>query len=209
MKKLSKQTSAVIIPPRQRLNENFKPIPLKDQITKLILCEKLLRKIPTDEQLRLISAHLLLLSYFELSEQDRILRYLETSTEANNELKALLEAVAKKKEVNHSVASNCLHILAIKAECLLLTGAHAKGVTAYAIVCHLYNQWNYANSRFVPSENATPEEANLMTKLNGCALDFGVDDYIKARAGLAECLMNSNRIEEAIQKFESVKRKIE
>ena len=137
------------------------------------------------------------------------MRYLETSTEANNELKTLLEAVAKKKEVNHSVASNCLHILAIKAECLLLTGAHDKGVKAYANVCHLYNQWNYANSRFVPSENAPPEEANLMNKLNGCALDFGVDDYIKARAGLAECLMNSNRTEEAIQKFESVKRKIE
>lgn len=199
----------MIIPPRQRLHENFKPIPLKDQITKLILCEKLFRKIPTDEQLRLISAHLLLLSYFELSEQDRILRYLETSTEANNELKTLLEAVAKKKEVSHSVASNCLHILAIKAECLLLTGSFEKGVKAYAKVCHLYNQWNYANSRFAPSENATPEETNLMTKLNGCALDFGVDDYIKARAGLAECLMNSNRIEEAIQKFESVKRRIE
>ena len=48
-----------------------------------------------------------------------------------------------------------------------------------------------------------------MTKLTGSALEFGVDDYIKARAGLAECLMNSNRTEEAIQKFESVKRKIE
>ena len=48
-----------------------------------------------------------------------------------------------------------------------------------------------------------------MSKLNGQALEFGVDDYIKARAGLAECLMNSGRTEEAIQKFEGVKRKIE
>ena len=48
------------------------------------------------------------------------------------------------------------------------------------------------------TENLPPEESNLMTKLNGCALDFGVDDYIKARAGLAECLMNSDRAEEAI-----------
>ena len=45
--------------------------------------------------------------------------------------------------------------------------------------------------------------------MNGSALEFGVDDYIKARAGLAECLMNSNRTEHAIQKFEGVKRKIE
>lgn len=70
--------------PNKRIYENFKPITLKEQITKLITSEKLLRKTPQDEQLRMISAHLLMLSYFELSEYDRILRYLETSTEANN-----------------------------------------------------------------------------------------------------------------------------
>ena len=43
-----------------------------------------------------------------------------------------------------------------------------------------------------------PDEAQLMNKLNGSALEFGVDDYTKARAGLAECLMNSARTEEAI-----------
>ena len=35
------------------------------------------------------------------------------------------------------------------------------------------------------------DEAKLMEKLDGCALEFGVDDYIKAKAGHAECLMNS------------------
>lgn len=49
----------------------------------------------------------------------------------------------------------------------------------------------------------------MMRKLNSSSLEFGVDDYIKARAGLAECLMNCNRHNEAIQKFEGVKRKIE
>lgn len=48
-----------------------------------------------------------------------------------------------------------------------------------------------------------------MRKLNSSALEFGVDDYIKARAGLAECLMNCDKPSEAIQKFEGVKRKIE
>ena len=48
-----------------------------------------------------------------------------------------------------------------------------------------------------------------MRKLNSSSLEFGVDDYIKARAGLAECLMNCDRVDEAIQKFEGVKRKIE
>ena len=58
-------------------------------------------------------------------------------------------------------------------------------------------------------ENLPTDEQQLMRKLNGSALEFGVDDYIKARAGLAECLMNSDRTEQAIQKFEGVKRKIE
>ena len=53
------------------------------------------------------------------------------------------------------------------------------------------------------------EEVHLMRKLNSSSLEFGVDDYIKARAGLAECLMNCDRPAEAIQKFEGVKRKIE
>ena len=46
VKKLSKQTSAIIAPPKQRFYENFKPISLREQITKLIASEKLLRKIP-------------------------------------------------------------------------------------------------------------------------------------------------------------------
>ena len=50
---------------------------------------------------------------------------------------------------------------------------------------------------------------HLMSKLNSSALEFGVDDYIKARAGLAECLLNCGEIEEAIEKFEHVKQKIE
>ena len=48
-----------------------------------------------------------------------------------------------------------------------------------------------------------------MRKLNTSSLEFGVDDYIKARAGLAECLMNEEGFAEATQKFEGVKRKIE
>ena len=42
------------------------------------------------------------------------------------------------------------------------------------------------------------EEVHLMRKLNSSSLEFGVDDYIKARAGLAECLMNCDRLAEAI-----------
>lgn len=49
---------------------------------------------------------------------------------------------------------------------------------------------------------------SLIEKLDDAALEFGIDDYIKARAGLAECFMNSGKIELAIQKFEGVKRRI-
>ena len=54
-----------------------------------------------------------------------------------------------------------------------------------------------------------PDEAYLMRKLNSSSLEFGVDDYIKARAGLAECLMNCERFDDAVYKFEGVKKKIE
>ena len=50
---------------------------------------------------------------------------------------------------------------------------------------------------------------SLMDKLDDSALEFGIDDYIKARAGLAECYMNSGKTEIAISKFLGVKRKIQ
>ena len=106
----------------------------------------------------MISAHLLLLTYFELAEHDRILRYLETSTDANNELKSLIESIAARKEVHPSVASNCLHIIALKAECYLLTGAFTKGAYVFNQVCHLYNNWHFGAQRIVQSENMSPEE---------------------------------------------------
>jgi hypothetical protein len=40
-------------------------------------------------------------------------------------------------------------------------------------------------------------------------LEFGVDDYIKAKANYAESIMNSGDIDHAIDKFENVKKTIE
>ena len=79
-------------------------------------------------------------------------------------------------------------------------------------MCHLYNYWDFQTKNGpIEDEDAelSPDEAHLMRKLNSSALEFGVDDYIKARAGLAECLMNCNKLPEAISKFEGVKKKIE
>lgn len=39
-------------------------------------------------------------------------------------------------------------------------------------------------------------------------LEFGVDDYIKVRASLAESLMSLGQIEDAVGVFDGVKKKI-
>lgn len=126
----------------------------------------------------------------------------------------VLERVCSRKSVKRRVASNCLHILALKAECQLLTEDYEKGATTFNQVCHLYNFWDFQTligEREDEDSHMPQDEVYLMRKVNSSTLEFGVDDYIKARAGLAECLMNCGpeRIDEAIQKFEGVKRKIE
>jgi hypothetical protein len=40
-------------------------------------------------------------------------------------------------------------------------------------------------------------------------LEFGVDDYIKAKANYAESIMNCGDIDHAIDKFDNVKKTIE
>ena len=50
---------------------------------------------------------------------------------------------------------------------------------------------------------------SLVQRLDNSALEFGIDEYIKARAGLSECYMNSGKYDLAIQKFEGVKRRIQ
>lgn len=89
---------------------------------KLAACEKLLRSIPQDEHLRVITAHLMLLSFFQMDEYERVLRFLEQSTEANNHFKEMFDQLLARASVSHSVASNALHVLALRAECNLLLG---------------------------------------------------------------------------------------
>jgi len=40
------------------------------------------------------------------------------------------------------------------------------------------------------------------------AFCFGTDEYIKVNAGIAECLFNLGKTEQAIDKFEGVRRRI-
>ena len=46
-------------------------------------------------------------------------------------MKDVLERVCSKEKVKRRLASNCLHILALKAECYLLTDQFDKGVTTF------------------------------------------------------------------------------
>ena len=116
------------------------------QVVKLTAAEKLLQRLPMEDQLRSISAYLLLLSYFQQAEYERVLRYLELSSSdshQNNMMRDVLERVCAQERVKRRLASNCLHILALKAECLLLTAQFDKGVTTFNQVCHLYNYWDF------------------------------------------------------------------
>lgn len=99
-----------------------------------------------------------------------------------------------------------LHILGLKAECNLLLGHFEKGAHVFNQVCYLYNHWigrqiNTSCSKLQTSAAVAIDLESLIDRLDDSALEFGIDDYIKARAGLAECFMNSGKIELAIQKF--------
>jgi len=59
------------------------------------------------------------------------LRYLEQSTEANNHFKDVFDGLISKNILSKSVASNTLHVLALKAECLLLLGHFEKAAHTF------------------------------------------------------------------------------
>lgn len=142
-----------------------------------------------------------------------MLRYLEQPTEANNHFKDVFDQLLARNTLSQSVASNTLHVLALKAECNLLLGHFEKAAHTFNQVCHLYNHWigrRHQQSTVNKSAAAIAVDLDsLVERLDDAALEFGIDDYIKARAGLAECYMNSGKLDLAIQKFQGVKRRIQ
>ena len=127
---------------------------------------------------------------------------MECQPHTGNNFPQLFAQIMRQSDCKRNIASNCLNILALQGECYLLTGGFQKGTDCFDLVCHLYNVWNFNTKHGVVNEIGEidqenqqkpflKDEAKLMEKLGGCALEFGVDDYIKAKAGHAECLMNS------------------
>lgn len=68
-------------------------------------------------------------------------------------------------------------------------------------VCKIYNRWKINNRTLQEIQDLDPSEARIF--------EFGVDDYIKAKANYAESIMNCGEIDHAIDKFENTKATIE
>ena len=64
-------------------------------------------------------------------------------------------------------------------------------------VCKVYNRWKI-------NEEENNEAANEAKE----SVEFGVDDYIRAKADYAESLMYLGNVDQAIDKFENVKKSI-
>lgn len=87
----------------------------------------------------------------------------------------------------------------MKSESLLLQEQYDKSLACYEEVSKLFNaRVKYADQDDHDQNINMPAEA----------FAFGTDEYIKVNAGIAECLLKLGRTEEAIEKFEGVKKRI-
>jgi tetratricopeptide (TPR) repeat protein len=96
-----------------------------------------------------------------------------------------------------------LHLIALKGECLLSDSQHERAIQEFQTCIKLYNSWV-----FKLSEPKKRKSKQTKLKLPSEAFNFGVDEYLKAQAHLAEAFMKIGRIDLAIEKFESVRLKI-
>ena len=73
---------------------------------------------------------------------------------------------------------------------------------AYYLCAKVYNRWKVNNEAVLANDEAELVESPI-------PLEFGVDDYIALKAAYAEAIMNDGDIDQALDKFENVKRNIE
>ena len=81
-------------------------------------------------------------------------------------------------------------------------GDYADSRNTYLMVCKIYNRWKVNNVHI-----DFAEQGDLVS--HAIPLEFGVDDYISVKAALAEALFNVGDVDEALAKFENVRRTIE
>jgi len=150
--------------------------------------------------LRFFSVFQLLRTYFTMGEYSRVVRFLDQNTSSNLNIKDHLYKHTSKSNIRDELTDPILHILATQGDSYALIGHNDKAVEVLTLVCKLYNKW-----KVVKREDPNYEKPKSSGKLMS-AYEFGIDDSIKVRASLAECLMNCGRNEDAIEKFESVKK---
>lgn len=87
------------------------------------------------------------------------------------------------------------------AESLIRKGYNEEAKNIFYDICKVYNRWKI--------NNRTLQDISDLDPNNDRIFEFGIDDYIKAKASYAESIMNCGQIDHAIDKFENTKNQIE
>ena len=90
--------------------------------------------------------------------------------------------------------------MSLKGECFLLAQEYEKAAHVLSQVCTLFNRWKAGKKSFSATHDASGAfSLDIMpASVIDDQLEFGVDDYIKVRASLAEALMNMGKTAEAV-----------
>jgi hypothetical protein len=135
-------------------------------LTKLVTSERLLKNLPYETTLRMLSALLLLQIYFSQGHYERILRYLESDTKINLALPAQLEILKQKGKLpNSDQASYCIHLLALKGECHLLNKEFEKATNIMSQVCNLYNRWKASRRNILRTDDDLDQPSSKIKQL--------------------------------------------
>ena len=129
---------------------------------------------PKSEQLktRILNAHMLCLVYLKLGEFGRIQKFVE------GEIKELLERLMDKNMRERDVQNHVLHIQQILADGLMMEDQYKKSSRVFYNISKYYNYWKVRK---------VSTAGHVAAPLK---YEFGVDEYIRAKASYAECLMN-------------------
>jgi tetratricopeptide (TPR) repeat protein len=178
---------------------------LRQEVQSLMVCEKVLQGIAFEQmttdlkivKLRLKNAYLLVRANLQAGDHHRIIRFLSYNTVANLYVKDLVQKLSLESSLNDVDMQNyVLFIFEALGQSFHAAKEYSDAAQTFYQVCKVYNRWKINNQ----IDTALPDAQD--------SIEFGVDDYIRAKASYAESLMNMGQIDQAIDKFENVKRSI-
>mmetsp|Transcript_40874 Transcript_40874/g.62294 ORF Transcript_40874/g.62294 Transcript_40874/m.62294 type:complete len:245 (+) Transcript_40874:501-1235(+) len=151
-------------------------------------------------ELRLLNVFMLMKLYFKSGDFERVIRFLSENTKANMYIKDLMEKLAKEANLaNRMIQNYVLYLYQILAHSYAQKNIFDKAKSTYFILCKIFNRWKVNNRAYEMAD----EESDLVVA------EFGIDDYIRAKAGYAEAIMNLGEVDHAIEKLENAKQSIE